>query len=130
MTTLAYLDASAIVKLVLAEPESVEMARWYVESERVSTSLVGIIETRRAVARRAHDPVHLARVLGGIEVVGVTPRIGERAAAIAPSTVRTLDAFHLATALAAMPGLDAFVTYDGRLAEAARGLGLPVVSPA
>ena len=85
MTTLAYLDASAIVKLVLAEPESVEMARWYVESERVSTSLVGIIETRRAVARRAHDPVDLARVLGGIEVVGVTPRIGERAAAIAPS---------------------------------------------
>lgn len=130
MTTFAYLDASAIVKLVLTEPESADMARWYVESERVSTSLVGIIETRRAVARRAHDALHLERILGSVEVVGVTPRIGERAAAIAPATVRTLDAIHLATALAAMPDLDAFVTYDDRLAEAARALGLPVVSPA
>lgn len=130
MTSLAYLDASAIVKLVLTEPESLEMARWYVESERVSTSLVGIIETRRAVARRPHDSVHLERIVSGIEVIGVTARIGERAASIAPPTVRTLDAIHLATALAAMPGLDAFVTYDDRLAEAARALGLPVVSPA
>jgi len=130
MTSLAYLDASAIVKLVLTEPESAEMARWYFESERVSTSLVGIIETRRAVARRPHDPVHLERVVGGIEVVGVTARIGERAAAIAPSTVRTLDAIHLATAISIGTSLTSFVTYDDRLAGAARALGLPVVSPA
>ena len=130
MTSLAYLDASAIVKLVMTEPGSVELARWYVESERVSTSLVGIIETRRAVARRPHNSVHLERIVGGIEVIAVTARIGERAATIAPATVRTLDAIHLATALATMPDLDAFVTYDDRLAEAARALGLPVVSPA
>ena len=130
MTSLAYLDASAIVKLVLTEPESDEMARWYVESERVSTSLVGIIETRRAVARRPHDSVHLERVVGGIEVIGVTARIGDRAAAIAPPMVRTLDAIHLATAISIGTSLTSFVTYDDRLAEAARSLGLPVVSPA
>jgi len=130
MTSLAYIDASAIVKLVLTEPESDEMARWYVESERVSTSLVGIIETRRAVARRPHDSVHLERVVSGIEVIGVTVRIGERAAAIAPPMVRTLDAIHLATAISIGTSLTSFVTYDDRLAEAARTLGLPVVSPA
>lgn len=130
MTSLAYLDASAIVKLVLTEPESVGMARWYVESERVLTSFFGIIETRRAVARRLHDSVHLERVVSGIEVIGVTVRIGERAAAIAPPMVRTLDAIHLATAISIGTSLTSFVTYDDRLADAARALGLPVVSPA
>lgn len=130
MTSFAYLDASAIVKLVLAEPESLEMARWHVESERVSTSLVGVIETRRAVARRAHDSVHLERVLSGIEVIAVTARLGERAASIAPADVRTLDAIHLATAISIGSSLTSFVTYDNRMAAAARALGLPVVSPA
>ena len=130
MTAIAYVDASALVKLVLAEPESVDMVRWYVESERVSTSLVGIIETRRAVARRPHDPIDLERVLSGIEVVGINARLADRAAGIAPATVRTLDAIHLATALAIGSALGSFVTYDDRLAEAARALGLPVVSPA
>jgi predicted nucleic acid-binding protein len=130
MTSLAYLDASAIVKLVLVEPESVEMARWYIDNDRVSTSLVGIIETRRAVARRPHDSVHLERVVSGIEVIAVTARIGERAAAIAPLMVRTLDAIHLATAISIGTSMTSFVTYDDRLAAAARDLGLPVVSPA
>ena len=51
-------------------------------------------------------------------------------AAIAPSAVRTLDAIHVATALALGGTLDAFVTYDERLAVAAREAGLPVVAPA
>ena len=55
---------------------------------------------------------------------------GDRPAAIGPPLLRTLDAIHLATALALVPDLDAFVTYDDRLAEAARALGLPVVRPA
>jgi predicted nucleic acid-binding protein len=46
-----------------------------------------------------------------------------------PAALRTLDAIHLATALELGP-IDAFVTYDDRLAEAARGIGLPVVRPA
>ncbi|MBA2717717.1 MAG: type II toxin-antitoxin system VapC family toxin [Chloroflexi bacterium] len=129
MTSIAYIDASALVKLVVAEPESLEMARWYIECERVATSRIGIIETRRAVARRPHDPVHLDRVLNGIEVISVTARFGERAAEISPSSVRTLDAIHLATALGIGASLTSFVTYDDRLADVARALGLPVVSP-
>ena len=130
MTSIAYVDASALVKLVLAESESPGMLRWYVESERVSTSLVGVIETRRAVARRSHDPIDLERVLSGVEVVGINARLADRAAAIVPATVRTLDAIHLATAMGMGSALASFVTYDERLAAAARTLGLPVVSPA
>ncbi|GAC1677836.1 MAG: hypothetical protein NVS9B8_18660 [Candidatus Limnocylindrales bacterium] len=106
------------------------MERWYLESERVVTSRIGIVETRRAVSRRPHDAGHLDHVLDRIEVVALDPPIADRAAAIQPATIRTLDAIHLATAIAAMPDLDAFVTYDDRLADAARALGLPVVSPA
>jgi predicted nucleic acid-binding protein len=49
---------------------------------------------------------------------------------IGPAWLRTLDAIHLASALQVLPALDAFVTYDDRLAAAARSLGLPVVRPA
>ena len=130
MTGTSYVDASALVKLVIAEAESVAMVRWYVESERVLTSRIGIVEARRAVSRHQHDAAHLDHVLDRIEVVALDLPIAESAAAIQPPTIRTLDAIHLATALAAMPDLDAFVTYDDRLAEAARALGLPVLSPA
>ena len=69
-------------------------------------------------------------MLSGIEVVGVNARLADRAAGIAPATVRTLDAIHLATAVSMGSALASFVTYDERLAEAARALGLPVVAPA
>jgi predicted nucleic acid-binding protein len=129
MTRTSYVDASGLVKLVIDEAETREMVRWYVESDRVLTSVIGVIETRRAAARRPHDAGHLAHVLDRVEVLAVAPDIAERAGSILPAMLRTLDAIHLATALTAEPGIDAFVTYDDRLAAAARDLGLPVVSP-
>lgn len=130
MSRVSYVDASALVKLVVAEPESAKMERWFVESERLLTSTVGVIETRRAAIRRAHDPARLAYVLRSIEVIEIGPWIADRAGIVGLPSLRTLDAIHLATALAIQPDLDGFVTYDDRLAGAARALGLPVVSPA
>ena len=130
MTVVSYVDASALVKLTVDEDGSSAMERWYVETERVLTSVVGIVETRRAVGRRPYDPVHLGLLLHSLEAVALTPRVAERAAAVRPPGLRTLDAIHLATALELGADLDAFVTYDDRLAAAARALGLPVVSPA
>ena len=130
MTRLAYLDASAIAKLVVDEPSSEPMLRWYVESDRVASSVIGIIETRRAVGRHEHDIAHLDAVLDTFVTLELDAVVARRAASLAPSTLRTLDAIHLATAIALLPELDAFVTYDDRLAEAARNLGLPVVRPA
>lgn len=129
MTSTAYLDASAIVKLVLFEPESPQMHRWYHESERLVTSRVGVVETRRAALRRDGDPNQLAAVIERLEVFELDPEIDRRASAIGPESLRTLDAIHLATAMA-IPDLGSFVTYDDRLADAARLLGLPVVRPA
>lgn len=129
MTSAAYLDASAIVKLVLDEPESLSLLRWYHESERVVTSRIGVVETRRAVRRREHDPVHLTAVIDRLEVFELDAEVDHRASGIAPSSLRTLDAIHIATALA-IQEVDAFVTYDDRQVDAARSVGLQVVRPA
>ena len=130
MTGVAYVESSALVKLVLDEPGSPAMFRWYVESLNVLTSRIGIIETRRAAARGMHDPARLDAVLDSIGVVELDEDIARSVGAVGPARLRTLDAIHLGTALALLPDLDAFVTYDDRLAEAARGIGLPVVRPA
>lgn len=130
MTALAYVDASALAKLILEEAGSLEMRRWYIESERVVTSRVGVVETRRAVARQAHDPAHLEVILRSVETIEFDVAVARTASAIGPATLKTLDAIHLASAAAMVPELDAFVTYDDRLADAARALGLPVIRPA
>ncbi len=130
MTMLAYADSSALVKLVVEEPESRALHRWYVEAERIVTSRIGVIETHRAVARSPHDPDHRDHVLEDLEVIELDASTGRAARAIEPAGIRTLDAIHLATAMTLLPQLDAFVTYDDRLADAARALGLPVIRPA
>jgi predicted nucleic acid-binding protein len=48
---------------------------------------------------------------------------------VRPATVRSLDAIHLGTALSIRPRLTSFITYDKRLADAARTEGLPVDIP-
>jgi uncharacterized protein len=125
----AYVDASAIVKLVVAEAESAALHRWFVEADELATSRIGVIETIRAARRVEHDEAQRERVLAMLAVVELDSSIARVAAAIAPGTLRTLDAIHLATALALLPDLDAFVTYDDRLADAARAIGLPVIRP-
>ena len=53
----------------------------------------------------------------------------ERAATLDPDALRSLDAIHLASAMELGDELDEIVTYDARLAEAARSYGIAVISP-
>ena len=106
------------------------MFRWYTEHPRVVTSRVGIVETYRAARRGQHDPSQLESIVRTVEVLELDQATARSAASVGPTQLRTLDAIHLVTALNLMPELDAFVTYDDRLAEAARAVGLPVVRPA
>lgn len=129
MSRLAYLDASAIVKLIVAEAGSGPMHRWWLEAERVATSRVGLIETNRAASTRDHEPAHRDEVLDALEIIEVDDATARSASRMSPPALRTLDAIHVASALQLLPELDAFVTYDARLAAAARAVGLPVVQP-
>jgi hypothetical protein len=127
----AYLDTSAVVKLLVREGETVALRRWLRRRpRRVASALLGV-ELVRA-ARRAGVPklvVEARRLLGGITLVGVDTAVLDRAADLEPGQLRTLDAIHLATALSLGPELDAVVTYDQRMAEAAATLGLVVAAP-
>jgi uncharacterized protein len=127
-----YLDSAAVVKLVHAEAESQALRDWL--SERAETgwvsSVLAEIETFRALAR--HSPAAISRlpaVLDLIDLIGLDAGIRLRAQAVIPPSVRSLDAIHLATAEHVGRRLTAFVTYDKRLADAARAAGLPVSGP-
>lgn len=53
----------------------------------------------------------------------------EEAGRLEPAVLRSLDAVHLAAALALGDDLETVVTYDSRLAEAAQSNGIAVTSP-
>ena len=88
------------------------------------------VEVVRAVRRVAPDLTsHAEQVVAQVSVVDAAEPIRARAALLEPATVRSLDALHLATAIEVGDALDALITYDARMAEAARSLGLVVSAP-
>jgi predicted nucleic acid-binding protein len=98
---------------------------------RVS-SAVARVEVLRAVRRAGPFPETLARaaaLLERIALVRLDEAVIERAAALEPATLRSLDSLHLATALSLREDLLAFVTYDRRLGTAATEAGLAVAAP-
>jgi predicted nucleic acid-binding protein len=126
-----YLDSSALVKLVVREPESAALFR-FLEShrERVSSAIVRV-EVTRAVRRLPRSSAALeraAQVLDRIALVPIDDEVLANAATLDPATLRSLDALHLGTALT-LPPLDAFVAYDGPMLAAAVQLGCETVSP-
>jgi predicted nucleic acid-binding protein len=129
--SIVYLDASAIVKLVVAEPESGPLQAWLEADRRPIVSIVGAVETMRAAARHgAIDGRRVIDVLAALDIVELTDELADQAGGLAPAGLRTLDAIHLASAIGLRRDLEAFVTYDSRLAEAARLHGLVVAAPA
>lgn len=125
-----YLDASALVKLVIAEPESPALIAYLASRPDRATSVISRIETMRAVARRGPTVPQLERVLERLVLIDLDAAVVARAAELEPPSVRTLDAIHLASALELREDLAGFVTYDSRLADAARAIGIEAVAPA
>lgn len=125
-----FLDSSAVTKLVVAERESEALAGRLAGHVLVASALL-VTEVSRAVRRalgRTHDDL-LAEVLGLIDIVVLDRSILAAAAELEPASLRTLDAVHLASALALGGRIDALISYDDRLLEAARGAGLAVERP-
>lgn len=126
-----YLDASALVKLVIEEAESEPLRHYLADGPALYSSRIAATEVRRA-ARRQEERDALDQVealLATLRFVELDAAIADSAGAARPATLRTLDAIHLASALAIADGLRAVVAYDGRLATAAREAGLAVVAP-
>jgi uncharacterized protein len=123
-----FLDASAIVKLVLHEPESQALIDFLDGRTDVEASELAIAEVGRAV-RRYLPEFDESEIFDALVLHRVTPDVLRRAGRLPPAGLRTLDAIHLASALAHGDGDVHVVTYDDRLAAAAREQGLRVVQP-
>ncbi len=127
---LVYLDTSALVKLVVQEPESNALRRALRGRGYRVSSEIAVVELLRATRR--HMP-HLERlalaVLAGLALHPLDHRTLIRAARLDPPSLRTLDAIHLASALELMPYVAGFFTYDQRLQEAGRHAGLAIQAP-
>lgn len=65
-----------------------------------------------------------------VQLVPLTRDTLAVACAVEPPTLRSLDAIHIASALALVEVLDSMVTYDVRMQESARLAGLTVAAPA
>lgn len=133
--SVCYLDASALVKLATHELETDALREHLSQYSSRATSRLAAVEVPRALERRGAESVAaaggaLAETFEGLLMVELDNTITLRAAGIEPAQLRSLDAIHLASALSMGDELEAVVTYDRRLADAARAAGLTVVAPA
>jgi uncharacterized protein len=138
-----YLDASALVKLLVPEPESDALNRALVGIEDVIVSDLALTETASALGRRMREgrlssaqsrrlyreAEKLAASCRRAEIAPPVHRRAERLLLTASTIpLRTLDALHVA--LAIETGAATLVTFDPRLRDAAASQGLFVAPSA
>ena len=130
-----YVDSSVLLKRYVEEADSAAADGLLRADPALLTARHTIVEVRRNLARllSARD-LAIARAaftndLRSVSVIELDEATCDSAAAIAETTgVRTLDALHLAAAQRiSAPGVG-FLTFDLRQAQAARTLGLTVVT--
>jgi predicted nucleic acid-binding protein len=125
-----YLDSSAIVKLVIEEPESSALRRHLRRRRPLVSSALARTEVLRALVLEGEEGVARGRaVLGRIDLVRVNNRVLDEAGILTPADLRSLDAIHLATARDLGSDLGQLVSYDDRMLTAARQLGIRTASP-
>jgi len=132
-----YLDASALVKLLVSEPESDALNQALMRVEGVIVSDLALTEAVSALGRRTREGLltlaesrRLYREAGKLarscRVAELTPPAHRRAERLLLTSVdvplRALDALHVALALDAEAAT--LVAYDPRLRKAAAALGL------
>jgi uncharacterized protein len=127
---LAYVDASAFVKLAVQEPDhdalQAALDPW---PFWVSSALLEV-EASLAARRRAPQAIDVTReLLATVELIDIDAAIRRAAGSLPDPGLRTLDAIHLATALSLGDRCGAFFAYDDRLSAAARAHGLTVTVP-
>lgn len=129
--SLVYLDSSALVKLVVHEPETTALLEFLAGWPYRVSSALARVEVLRAVKRTGASPAvrrRAVRVLARVALIKIDDPVLSGAARIAPPGLRTLDAIHLATA-SSLEGLAGVVTYDARLGRAAARARFKVWSP-
>jgi predicted nucleic acid-binding protein len=129
--TVAYVEASALVKLAVREVETLELRAALASHEQVVSSDLSTVEVTR-VAYRADGEAGIVRArvaLRNINSIPIDRRTIDVSSVLSPPSLRSLDAIHVATALGFIDDGVVFYSYDRRALEAARTAGLAVASP-
>lgn len=134
---IAYIDTSALLRLVLREAGALEKLRTY--DSLVSSELIAVESARTIDRLRLQGALSMDEAaerigvvnewLEAIDLVLLRPPVLSRASEPMPSAIGTLDAIHLATALIwreRMGPLPELATHDGALGAAARAFGFEV----
>ncbi|MET0628577.1 MAG: type II toxin-antitoxin system VapC family toxin [Acidimicrobiia bacterium] len=127
----AYVESSAMTKLVLDEQQSTALRHALRAHDHWVSSDLTVIEVTRAASRARGDEGR-AQARAALLPLGTLPvdrTVVSAASRLEPSTLRPLDAIHIATALALAPDDVVFYSYDARTIDAARAAGLTVSSP-
>ena len=124
-----YLDSSAILKYVFAEPERPAMVK-ALTSQAISSELARL-EVKRAVFRINPKDIELANEeLSRINFVSISNQVLTVAESITGSvTLATLDAIHVATAITLGHQIEGIITYDKQMISNAAVMGIKVLSP-
>lgn len=123
-----YVDTSALGALLVEQPESDALEQWLDQTTalQVSSDLLEI-ELRRLAVREGLEQADVTLLLDGVGLAALDRAVYRSAGLLPMPYLRTLDALHLEAAMR----LDAaaILTYDRRLGEAARPVGLQVIAP-
>jgi predicted nucleic acid-binding protein len=124
-----YLDSSAILKYVFAEPERPAMVK-ALTSQAISSELARL-EVKRAVFRINPKDIELANEeLSRINFVSISNQVLNVAESFTGSvTLATLDAIHVATAITLGHQIEGIITYDKQMISNAAVMGIKVLSP-
>lgn len=122
----AYIDSSAAVKLLVEEPESSALSEL---AEGLDLFACDLVETelRRYAVRWSLPQAHVTQLVESLTLVELDRAAYREAGLLLFPGLRTLDALHLVAVLRMDAPL--LLTYDLRMIEAARSLGLEVLSP-
>jgi predicted nucleic acid-binding protein len=134
---IAYIDTSALLRIVLREPGALDDLRTYdglVSSELIAVESARTIDRLRmqgtlSVDEAAERTAAVNEWLEAIDLVLLRPPVLSRASEPMPMPIGTLDAIHLATALIwrdRIGPLPELATHDGVLGTAARAFGFEV----
>lgn len=127
-----YLDSSALLKLIHQERESDALELWLGQHATIPlvSSQLARVEVIRATRRINPDVIlEATSLVDSLDLIPISPDVADRASLVGESTLRSLDAIHLASATAIHADLTAFVAYDARLAGAAADAGLVTNQP-
>lgn len=131
MAGLTYLDASAIVKLVVDEGDSPALRDALLDRPHRVSSALALVEVHLAATRRVPPPPpgRVGTILAGFALIPIDQPTLERAAGLGAYGVRALDAIHLASAQSLGADLESLIAYDQRLLAAAQANGLRTEQP-